>query len=134
MNVIVGNAQDAHTQGTGWFLGFSPWTRHAQSDLLHVPQQQQLAGLCVKWYDHPSGDDSGNAKPVSEGRTISILVSSDAAFRIEFCESPSFDADQVKTAILTRHGDFAAWGEGLFHRWHCLSRSTILTLRWSPVP
>lgn len=132
MNVLVGNAGDAETQGTGWFIGFSPWSRHAGSDLLHVPQQQPLSGLCVKWYDHPAADDSGSTKPVSEGRTVSILISTRSSFRVEFCASPGFEPGQVKTVVLQRHGDYAAWGAGLFHRWHCVARATILTLRWSP--
>lgn len=132
MNLITGNAYDSDTNGTGWFLGYSLWTRLVHSDLLHVPKEQLLSGLCVKWYDHQSGHDSGNSKPVSEGRTISILVSQDSVFRVEFCETPDFEPTRVKSVVLQRHGDFVIWGEDLFHRWHCLTRSTILTLRWNP--
>ena len=128
MDYFAGNAYDAETRGTGWFVGFSDWTRNAASGLLHVPKEQALSGLCIKWYDHPGGDDSGD-KPISEGRTISILVSSGSEFRIDFCESAAFDAE-VETVVLKRHGDFVAWGAGLHHRWHCVARSTILTVRW----
>lgn len=130
MNITVGNAHDAETNGTGWFAGFSDWTLSEHSDLLHIPKDQVLSGLCLKWYNHPSGDDSGDSKPVSEGTTISVLVSDDSAFRIEFSESADFDPGQTESVLLQRHGDYAAWGDGLFHRWHCLSRSTILTVRW----
>lgn len=67
MKIETGNAHEAETKGTGWFVGFSDWTRKEGSALLHE-----------------------------------------------------------------RHGDFAAWGEGLYHRWHCLSRATVLTIRWNP--
>jgi hypothetical protein len=132
MKIQTGNAHDAETHGTGWFLGFSDWTLNDPSGLLHVPKHEALTGLCAKWYDHPSGDDNGDSKPVSEGRTISILVSKGSAFRIEFSPTPDFLPEEVQTVLLERHGDFAAWGEGLYHRWHCLSQSTVLTLRWNP--
>lgn len=128
MKIVVGNAGEAETAGTGWFLGFGDWT----TDLLHVPKGEALSGLCVKWYDHPDGDDSGDSKPVSEGRSISILVSDRSAFRIEFSESPDFPPDATQCVLLQQRGDYAAWGEGLWHRWHCLSRSTVLTIRWLP--
>ena len=131
MNVLVGNARDADTKGTGWFIGFSDWARVPGSDLLHVPRGRALDGLCVKWFDHPDGHDSGSGKPLSEGRTVSVLVSEGSRFRIEFCEAPDFAAGAVETVTLQRHGDFAAWGGGLFHRWHCERRSTVLTLRWN---
>ena len=131
MDLLTGNANDADTRGSGWFLGFSDWTRLPGSDLLHVPQDQPLSGLCVKWYDHPTGHDSGPAKPVSEGRTISVLVSSGSTFRLQFCETPGFEEGRTTTVLLQRHGDFAAWGAGLFHRWHCVDRATILTIRWN---
>jgi hypothetical protein len=131
MDVLVGNAGDAETNGTGWFIGFSAWTRLPGSELLHVPQDRGLSGLCVKWFDHPDGDDSGGSKPCSEGRTVSMLVSEESRFRIEFCAAPDFAAATVETVLLQRHGDFAAWGGGLFHRWHCERRATVLTLRWN---
>ncbi|HYF20701.1 MAG TPA: hypothetical protein VEA40_22740 [Ramlibacter sp.] len=129
MDLLTGNAYDADTRGTGWFLGFSDWTRLPGSDLLHVPQDLPLSGLCCKWYDHPAGQDGG-AKPVSEGRTLSLLVTPDSEFRLDFSLSPAFD-DEVRTVILRRHGDFAIWGAGLHHRWQCVRRSTILSVRWN---
>jgi hypothetical protein len=130
MDITVGNAHDAATCGTGWMVGFGDWT----SGLLRVPRDQPLSGLCVKWFDHPTGDDSGPGKPLSEGRTLSLLVSAGSAFRIELSESADFPPGETRIAQLGRHGDFAAWGPGLFHRWHCLSRATILTIRWQPDP
>jgi hypothetical protein len=125
--IDVGNAYELDTQGTGWFVGFSPWTL----GLRHVPKGQPVEGLCVKWYAHPAGQDGG-AKPLSEGRTLSILVNEDAAFCIEFSASPDFPAHDLRTVVLRKPGDYAAWGAGLFHRWRCERRSTVLTVRWSP--
>ena len=130
MDLLKGNAHEAHTQGTGWFIGFSPWTRRPGSALLHVPQSEPVTGLSMKFYDHPAGHDSGDGKPLSEGRTVSILVSEGSRFRVEFCASADFGSSPVETVLLQRHGDFVAWGEGLHHRWHCEAASTILTLRW----
>lgn len=131
MDLLQGNAHEADTRGTGWMLGFGDWTRRPDSDLLHVPQDLALAGLCLKWFEHPDGHASGNDKPVSEGRTLSVLVSENARFQLEFCQSPDFQATPVRTVMLERHGDFAIWGAGLYHRWTCLRRATILTVRWS---
>lgn len=133
IDLDIGNAHDLDTQGTGWFIGFSPWTLASQGGLRHVPREQAVHGLAVKWFDHPTGHDSGNAKPVSEGRTISILVCAGAAFRIEFSESPGYEEEGVRSVLLQREGDYVAWGAGLFHRWRCEKRSTILTIRWNPV-
>jgi hypothetical protein len=130
VDVAFGNAHDAMTCGTGWMVGFGDWT----SGLLRVPEDQLLSGLCVKWFDHPAGDDSGLGKPVSSGRTLSLLVSEASAFRIECSESADFAPGATRSVLLERHGDFAAWGPGLFHRWHCLAPATILTIRWLPHP
>ena len=131
MDIVTGNAYEADTRGTGWFLGFSDWTRLARSDLLHVPRDQPLSGLCLKWWDHPGGDESGNGKPVSEGRSLSLLVSAPSRFCVEFCESAAYPAAAVRQVVLQRPGDFVAWGAGLFHRWRCEQRATIMTLRWN---
>lgn len=129
MNVLTGNAREAETRGTGWFLGFSDWTLSEGSGLLHVPKEKELSGLCIKWYQHPSGDRSGT-RPVSEGRTISLLVSTGSLFELQFSLSPGFGAGRGETVLLRRHGDFAAWGPGIFHRWRCIESSTVLTVRW----
>ena len=129
MDLLTGNAYDADTRGTGWFLGFSDWARRPGCDLLHVPQDRPLSGLCCKWYDHPAGQEGGN-KPISEGRTISLLVSTDSQFRLDFCLDAAFEGE-VRTVLLRRHGDFAIWGAGLYHRWQCVRRSTIMSVRWN---
>jgi hypothetical protein len=132
MEIDTGNAYDVDTQGTGWFVGFSPWTLTSEGGLRHVPQDQPVNGLCIKWFDHVTGHDSGNTKPVSEGRTVSLLVNAQAEFHIDFSLSPDFEPGTVRTVVLRRAGDYAAWGAGLFHRWRCIERSTIATVRWTP--
>jgi hypothetical protein len=130
MDIDTGNARDLDTQGTGWFIGFSPWTRASVDGLRHVPKGEPVTGLCVKWFRHESGHESGD-KPVSEGRTVSILVSDNARFEIDFCAAADFSGE-VLTVVLRREGDFAVWGEGLHHRWRCIERATIATVRWLP--
>lgn len=132
MDLLTGNAYDADTQGTGWFIGFSDWTRHGPGALLHVPRAQPVQGLCVKWFEHPAGHDSGPDKPLSEGRTVSILVGPPSRFRIDFSAHPGFPAALTRSVLLQRPGDFAAWGAGLHHRWQALERATVMSLRWNP--
>lgn len=130
--VEFGNAGDLDTGGTGWFVGFSDWTRKPPGHLRHVPTDELAAGLCVKWFSHPAGNPNGEAKPLSEGRTMSILVSPDSEFRIEFSMTADFAQPQhILTHTLRRHGDFVIWGPGLFHRAFGVRPACILTLRWS---
>jgi hypothetical protein len=132
MHIDTGNAYELDTRGTGWFVGFSEWTRPSTAGLRHIARDEPLAGLCMKWFDHPPGM-RGDAKPVSEGRTLSILVNDGGEFEIDFCESADFSGE-LRTVRLARPGDFVAWGAGLYHRWRCARRATIATLRWGPAP
>lgn len=75
-NVEFGNASDVDTDGTGWFVGFSEWAKGSSTELRYVAAGESAAGLCVKWFVHPAGDPQGEAKPLSEGRTMSIHDSS----------------------------------------------------------
>jgi hypothetical protein len=134
MDVEFGNAGDLFTNDTGWFLGFSEWTKSetAAANLRFMPKERRSHTLSMKWMDHPAGDDRGTAKPPSEGRTLSILVSERGVFRIGFSSTPAFSDERTEKFALTRHGDFVIWGEGLHHRWFVDDRCTILTLRWIP--
>ncbi len=137
MDVEFGNAGDLDTLGTGWFLGFSEWTRATPpgvSPLRFMPRDRRSHTLCMKWMTHPEGDPRGAAKPPSEGRTISILASERGRFRIEFSEHEDFPEGGTTSVTLARHGDFAVWGEALHHRWFADEEATILTLRWVPEP
>ncbi|MFM7675321.1 MAG: hypothetical protein ACKO5F_06990 [Synechococcus sp.] len=83
---------------------------------------------------HPKGDDRGLAKPPSEGRTLSLLVSEAGTFHLEFSTHGSFPSGLVVRHTLRNHGDFVIWGENLHHRWFVEDPCTILTFRWIPLP
>jgi hypothetical protein len=135
MDIEFNNAADLDTKGTGWFIGFSDWTKAnvpGISNLRYMSQEQRSHTLCVKWMLHPAHDPRGGAKPISTGRSISILVSESGHFRVEFSKNPEFPPSDIVCHTLKRHGDFVAWGENLYHRWSANESSIILTLRWVP--
>ncbi|MEH6445593.1 MAG: hypothetical protein V7784_16990 [Oceanospirillaceae bacterium] len=133
MDVEYGNVNKLDTQSTGWFIGFSDWTKCIITDdsgLRFVPSEAQLKGLCVKWMQHHKGDPRGYNKPVSIGRTVSILVSDTGGFRLEFCMEKNFQIDEKKSYLLQNQGDFVIWGSQLYHQAIVEKDSTILTIRW----
>ncbi len=132
MHLESGNLSELDTEDTGWFIGYSDWTRSAELNLRHMPFNVTSKGLCVKWYSHVPGYPNGELKPISTGRTISILVDNTGEFKIEFSNSPQFEQELTKSVILKSLGDYVIWGEKLFHRAYCLAPSTILTVRWEP--
>lgn len=129
--VEFGNASALNTQGTGWIVGFSDWCQAAPHHLRHVPDGQLVEGPCVKWFSHRAGDPNGQAKPISTGRTLSILISPDSTFRLDFCAHPAFAADDTLTHVLRRMGDYVVWGPGVFHRAFGIEAATVLTVRWA---
>jgi hypothetical protein len=135
MDVEFGNAGEIFTDETGWFVGFSEWAKTGsaeRSELRFMPKEQRSHTLCVKWMFHPACDGRGEAKPPSEGRTLSILVSEGGRFRIEFSERSDFPPEETIGFRLERHGDFFVWGERLHHRWFVDADCTLLTIRWIP--
>jgi hypothetical protein len=135
MDLESGNAGRLDTNGTGWFIGFSDWARSTEAgapNLRFMPKDALSRTLHMKWMQHPKGDPRGVAKPPSEGRTISILVSETGRFRLEFATDAGFS--DVARHTLEQHGDFVIWGERLHHRWFVDEEATILTLRWTPCP
>jgi hypothetical protein len=131
-NVEFSNAGAVDTNGTGWFIGFSEWSKSKGINLRYVPGDQDLRGLCVKWFMHAAGDPNGHGKPLSEGRTFSILAGAASEFRIEFSRSPGFEPAFTLAHTLRKPGDFVIWGEGLHHRWFSIKPACIMTIRWSP--
>ncbi|MEW6344131.1 MAG: hypothetical protein AB1704_26030 [Pseudomonadota bacterium] len=129
-NVEFGNAGDLNTNGTGWFVGFSEWTKGSSTELRHVDAGESSAGLCIKWFAHPAGDPNGEAKPLSEGRTMSILVSPASEFRLEFSTTVDFAPNELLAHTLRRQGEFVIWGLGIFHRAYGIQSASILTVRW----
>jgi hypothetical protein len=130
MNVEFGNASAVDTRDTGWVVGFSDWSKSA-SGLRYIPRDTDVRSLCIKWYLHQPGDPNGTGKPVSEGRTFSILAGTAGEFRIDFSETPAFDPASTITHVLREPGDFLIWGDGVYHRWSCVKPSCILTVRWA---
>jgi hypothetical protein len=130
MDIDVGNARELDTGGTGWIVGFSPWTLQSVAGLRHVPLGSLQRDVCIKWFRHEAGHESGNTKALSAGRTISLLATASSHFELDFSTSPDFDRD-VRTVVLTREGDYAAWGSGLYHRWRFLQAATVITVRWA---
>ncbi len=130
MNVEFGNAGQLDTNGSGWFIGFSDWAKSEPGLLRFLPQERELSGLCVKWKLHQQGDPNGEPKPVSSGKTISIMVGHPGSFKLEFCDSPSFLPSESVSFTLAEVGDFVIWGEGVYHRAFGLAASCILTIRW----
>lgn len=132
IEVEFGNAGEVETNDTGWFVGFSEWSKNGAGNLRHMPSDQTASGLCVKWFTHEAGQPNGEAKPVREGRTISVLVGVASEFKLEFSTSAAFDPCETITFTLRKPGDFAAWGAGVHHRAFGLQCACILTIRWLP--
>jgi hypothetical protein len=122
------------TDGTGWILGFGDWLNKDKTGplLRYLPRDTRSHSLCMKWMNHRKGDPLGTGKPVSEGRALSILVSAEGRFRIQFCEDAGFAESAIVEHVLERHGHLSAWGAGVHHRWFVDEDCTILTLRWIP--
>jgi hypothetical protein len=130
--VEFGNAKTLDTHGTGWMIGFSDWSKDEKHMLRHVPANTSSTGLCVKWFSHAQGDPNGQEKPLSTGRTMSILVSDSSEFKIDFSADPTFPAESTQSHTLRLRGDFVIWGERLYHRAFGLRPATIMTIRWEP--
>lgn len=136
MDVEFNNAGTIDTNGTGWLVGYSDWTRDnipGTADLRHIKKDTLFSGMSVKWMDHKADDSNGYDKPISEGRTLSILVSEKGKFRLEFSEDQDFPEGKIEKFCLEKHGDFIVWGAGLYHRWFFDEDTSILTVRWTPV-
>jgi hypothetical protein len=133
VDVEFGNVGAIDTNGTGWVVAYSDWARSGDTDLRYMNKHALSHTLAVKWYNHKKGDPKGTGKPLSEGRSISFLVSEKGRFRIDFSEVKDFPEGRTETHVLERHGDFVIWGEGVYHRWFADEDSSILTVRWVPV-
>jgi hypothetical protein len=135
LDIEFNDANMLDTQGSGWFVGFSDWlcgSVPGEPALRHMPQDAQAHGLCMKWMTHRKGDPRGLDKPCSEGRTLSILVSEQGRFRLQFSPDPQFPPHDTVEHVLQRHGQFSVWGAGIYHRWFVDEDCTLLTLRWIP--
>lgn len=132
IEIEFGNAGSVETNNTGWFIGFSEWSKSGLASLRHMPENLDASGLCVKWFFHAKGDPNGEQKPISKGRTISLLVGAPSEFRLEFSRSISFEPSETNAFVLREPGDFAIWGPGIYHRAFGLQNACLLTIRWLP--
>jgi hypothetical protein len=132
MDIEWGDAYQVDTHGTGWFVGFGAWMSEGGPGLRCMPPQAACTGLAMKWMRHAAGDPRGTGKPVSVGRTLSIVVSEGGRFRLELSEHADFPDGATERIVLERAGQFCAWGAGLYHRYAVDADCTILTLRWVP--
>jgi hypothetical protein len=132
--VEFGNANNFSPQGGGWLVGFgenfkTPTLRRmAKNALAHT--------IGLKWMVHKRGDPKGINKPISDGCTISILISERGDFHLEFSTSGNFNVkgeDVYAEHHLTQFGDFVVWGGDIHHQWSVPADSTILTVRWVPI-
>lgn len=130
--VEYGNAEDIDTNETGWMIGFSDWSIEEPHNLRHMPVGTSSNAICLKWFNHAKGDPNGQDKPLSVGRTMSMLVSERSEFRLEFSVDPRFPAEGTQAHTLKRKGDFVIWGPGIYHRAYGLKSATIMTIRWEP--
>jgi hypothetical protein len=120
---------------SNWIIGDHPaiptdslrFVRHGSAALgLEIPALVQ--NLSLKWFEHQLGDcpEWGQAKPHSQGRTLSLLAG-EGEFELRFRRGPG-----ELVLVLDVPGDYALWGEGLEHSWRPLQASPMLTLRWLP--
>ncbi|MEO0738812.1 MAG: hypothetical protein AAFZ35_18610 [Cyanobacteria bacterium J06649_12] len=135
MDIEFGNLNDLDTNDTGWFIGFSDWTKADPAkdvNLRFNPYGQEFSNLSAKWMHHTVGETRGLNKPISYGRTITMLMSDSGGFRIEFSSSPDFKSPDTYNYVLKKRGDFIAWGANLYHQAFVECDSTTLTIRWEP--
>lgn len=129
-----GNAwalRDPKQPATNWLVGDHPAIpADSLRHLRHGELGDRLQDLAVKWFEHQPGDDPGwgENKPLSRGRTLSLLAGS-GAFALWFRRG-----SRHCRLLLDQPGDFALWGEGLEHGWRALQPSAVLTVRWAHDP
>jgi hypothetical protein len=136
VDIEFGNINNLDTRGTGWFIGFSEWAKANVAgvpDLRYAAKNSLVHTVHAKWMEHPEGDLRGSAKPPSDGRTISILVSEAGRFQLQFSDKADFPVESTAQYTLENHGDFVIWGENIYHRWSVDAKCVILTFRWIPV-
>jgi len=130
--------------GNAWALRSPemPHTNWLVGDHLGIPVQslrflrhrgdpagaEPVENLALKWFVHDPADPAawGEAKPVSSGRTLSLLAG-EGAFELRF-----WRGEQQLVVVLEEPGDFALWGAGIGHSWRALKPSMVMTLRWDP--
>ncbi len=134
--VEVGNAwalRSPESPQTNWVVGDHPaipadslrFLRHGG----HPAGAQQVEDLALKWFVHHPNDppEWGEAKPLSQGRTLSLLAG-DGAFELRLARG-----EEALVVLLEDPGDFVLWGAGLAHSWRAVRPSLVVTVRWGLV-
>lgn len=128
--IEIGNAWYVYPGSVknGWFVGHT-----ATSPLRLMTEATAANSIAVKWYehDHDEPENLGKGKPVSTGRSISLLVNDGGRFQVKFWKEAN--PAEVFTVLLTSPGDYVIWGPGFQHEWRCLAKATVLTVRWIPL-
>jgi len=138
------NLRDPAHPHTNWFVGDHPAIpidglrilRHgdpgpaAGANGAGPSEAAHVRNLSLKWFQHHPDDDPcwGAIKPTSTGRTLSLLAGP-GEFTLTFRRD-----NRSLELVLEQPGDFALWSEGLEHSWRVLAPSTVLTVRWTPLP
>jgi hypothetical protein len=131
--VELGNAwalRSLETPHTNWVVGdhggISAESLRFLRHRSHPEGAQPVEDVALKWFAHHPDDppEWGEIKPLSTGRTLSLLAGEGA---FELCFSREGEALRV---VLEEPGDFVIWGPGLSHSWRTLQPSLVVTLRW----
>ncbi len=131
--IETGNLGELDTGGSDWVVGFGGAEGvQAHSPLRSVGPEDLARGPWIKWARHAAGDPGGGDKPVSVGRTLSVLVSPAGLFRVELSRVADFSSPSAQVVELRRPGDYVIWGAGWHHRWTVVEDCTIMTVRWEP--
>jgi len=131
--VEVGNAwalRSPATPHTNWLLGDHGGIPAESLRLLrhggHPDGPERVEDLALKWFAHDPADPPswGEAKPLSVGRSLSLLAG-EGAFELRFQRG-----EEELLVLLEHPGDYALWGSGIGHSWRVLKPSLVMTLRW----
>jgi hypothetical protein len=112
--------------GTGFIVGYTPLDREP---LLLVDQIEKPGSIyCVKYYHHET-HDSRDDRPAESMIALTMLVSQ-GRWRQKVWSETTPDFIEV---LLKEPGDFIVWGPHLKHSWHAVQKSTMLTVKWTPL-
>jgi hypothetical protein len=128
-NWFVGDHPAIPIEGLRFLRHGDPWPAAGANGAGSSPAAQ-VRNLSLKWFQHHPDDDPswGATKPPSTGCTLSLLAGS-GEFALEFQRD-----GRSLGLVLDQAGDFVLWSEGLEHSWRVLAPSTVLTVRWTPLP
>ena len=111
---VSGNATAASKNTRGWFLGhFIPGEDNPLRN----------SAVEMKWFTHAKGETRPEWSPVSDVRTLNLLIR--GRFVLLF---PDHEV------LLEKEGDFVLFGPGIAHSFRSDEESLVLTVRWPSIP